>query len=134
LTIDHVPPADAFVKAAVFVPVQTDAAPPPITAGKGFTVKVPILVAVPPAVVTLTVPVVPTPITATSVVPLFEVIEETGVPPILRLAAVAPIKFVPVIVIFEPTHPLEGLMLVIVGGGGEKTHIVPFILLSELFL
>ena len=79
----------------------------------------PILVAVPPVFVTLTVPVVPAPITATIVVPLFDVIEVTAVPPIFTLAAVAPVKFVPVIVMLDPTHPLEAInKFVIVGGGG----------------
>ena len=63
------------------------------------------------------VPVVPAPMTATIVLPSFDIIEATGVPPIFTLAAVAPNKLVPVIVIFEPTHPLEGVnKFVIVGG------------------
>ena len=47
----------------------------PVIAGEGRTVKVVALVAVPPGVVTETIPVVPAPITATMVVPLFEVID-----------------------------------------------------------
>mgnify|MGYP003424825185 CR=1 FL=1 len=85
-------------------------------AGEGFIVKVAALVAVPPAVVTETVPVVPAPITATNTVPEFEVIELTAVPPIVTFAAVAPDKFVPLIVIELPTQPLEVPKLVIVGG------------------
>jgi hypothetical protein len=53
-----------------------------VVVGSGFTVKLG-PVAVPPAVVTKTVPVVPAPITATSTEPLFEVIEATAVPPIV---------------------------------------------------
>ena len=65
LVIDQVPPPVALVNAGVVAPTQTLAAPPPIAAGDGLTVNEPALVAVPPAVVTCTVPVVPPPITAT---------------------------------------------------------------------
>ena len=61
---------------------------------------------------------VPAPTTATNEVPVFEVIDETGVPPTFTLAAVVPVKFVPIIVIEVPGHPVVGEMEVIVGGGG----------------
>ena len=70
------------------------------------TVKVAELVVVPlPAIVIATVPVVPAPTTATICVPVLDTIEETGVPPIVILAAVAPVKSVPLIVIVEPVQP-----------------------------
>jgi len=79
----------------------------------GLTVNDEPLVAVPPLVVTLTVPVVPAPTTATITVAEVEVIEETGVPPIFT--AVALVKLVPLIVIELPTQPLDGVKEVIVG-------------------
>lgn len=83
--------------------------------------KVSALVAVPAPVVTETVPVVPEPITAIKTVPVFEVIELTAVPPIVTLAAVAPVRFVPFIVIELPAQPLIVLRLVIVGGAKATT-------------
>ena len=91
-------------------------------AGDALTVKVPAEVPVPPAVMTDTVPVVPEPITATMVVSLKEVIDETAVPPIRVLGAVIPVKPVPLIVIVVlPAHPEAGVKLVTVGAtGGEN--------------
>jgi hypothetical protein len=83
--------------------------------GIGLTVKVELLVAVPPPVVTDTVPVVPDPTTAVSTVPVLDAIDVTAVPPILTFAAVAPVRFVPFITKLDPTHPLEDPKLVIVG-------------------
>ena len=87
-----------------------DAAP---TVFAAVTVNDETLVAVPPAVVALTVPVVPAPTTATITLAEVEVIEETGVPPIFT--AVALVKLVPLIVIELPTQPLDGVKEVIVG-------------------
>jgi hypothetical protein len=56
----------------------------------------PVLFIVPLAVVTLTLPEVPAPTTATMLVALTTVNEVAAVPP--KLTAVAPVKFVPVIV------------------------------------
>jgi hypothetical protein len=56
----------------------------------------PVLFIVPLAVVTLTLPEVPAPNTATMLVALTTVNEVAAVPP--KLTAVAPVKFVPVIV------------------------------------
>ena len=61
-------------------------------------------------------PVVPVPITATKIVPEFDVIELTAVPPIVTPAAVTPVKLVPFIVIELPTQPLVAPKLVMVGG------------------
>ncbi len=90
------------------------------------TVKGVELVTVPPVVVTVTAPVMPFPITATNVVPLFEEIELTANPPILTFAAVAPVRFVPFIVMLLPSHPDVAPKLVIVGGGTTvKVLVVP---------
>ena len=70
---------------------------------------------VPPGVVTDTVPEVPLPNTTIICVPLFEVIELTGVPPTVTLAAVAPVKFVPLIVSDVPAQPDNEPKLLIVG-------------------
>ncbi|OAZ03530.1 hypothetical protein FLB_23190 [Flavobacterium succinicans] len=86
--------------------------------GAGFTVKTLALVAVPLALVTVTNPVVPDPTTATICVEEIEVIEATGVPPILTFAAVAPVNLVPFIVIVDPIQPFVELKLVMVGGTG----------------
>jgi len=78
------------------------------------TVKLAADVAVPEGVVTEIVPVVaPEGTVAVICVELFTVNEEATVP--LNLTVVAPVRFVPVIVTFVPTHPLVGVKLVIVG-------------------
>jgi hypothetical protein len=98
-------------------------------------VNVPELVAVPPAVVTATVPVVPTPETTTSDVPLLLVIDATEVPPILTFVAVAPVRFVPVIVMVVPGQPEEGLIPEIVGtGGGVKVYVRPEVIAAVVLV
>jgi hypothetical protein len=87
-----------------------------VAVGVVLTVKVPALVAVPPAVVTEMVPeVVPEAGVAVMLVALTTVYEAAAVP--LKLTAVAPVKFVPVIVTKGrlPEHPDVGVKLVIVG-------------------
>ena len=72
------------------------------------------LLAVPPAVVTDTIPVIAPGITMpTSVVPLFET-AIAEVPPIVN--AVGVLKLVPVIVTRVPTGPDEGVNELMVGG------------------
>ena len=66
-------------------------------------------------VVTLTLPVAPVPTTAVMLVALTTVNEVAAVPP--KLTAVAPVKFVPVIVTVCPVPAEVGLNDVIVGGG-----------------
>jgi hypothetical protein len=66
-------------------------------------------------VVTLTAPVVPAATTAVMLVALTTVNEVAAVPP--KLTAVAPVKFVPVIVTVCPVPAEIGLNDVIVGGG-----------------
>ncbi len=67
------------------------------------------------AVVTLTLPVAPAPTTAVILVALTTVNEVAAVPP--KLTAVAPVKFVPVIVTVCPVPDEIGLNDAIVGGG-----------------
>ena len=113
--IDHVPPPTEFVNAGVVLPVQTVAAPPPIAAGVGLTVKLPAEVPVPPEVVTAIVPVVaPTGTVAVICVAELTVYVIAAVP--LNVTAVAPVKFVPIIVIDAPIQPDVGVKEVIVGG------------------
>ena len=69
----------------------------------------------PPGVVTLTFPDTPDPTTAVILVAELTVNEVAATPP--KLTAVAPVKFVPVIVIDVPVPPLVGVNAVTVGGG-----------------
>jgi hypothetical protein len=82
--------------------------------GVGVTVKLPLPVAVPPAVVTDTVPVTAPGITnPTNVVPVLDTTIALA-PPIVKAVGL-PI-LVPIIVTSVPTAPLAGLNEVIVGG------------------
>lgn len=103
-------------------PWQTFSVPAIVPAAAGtelLTIKSSVLVAFPPAVVTVTFPVAVGLIVATIVVPLFDVIEVAAVPLILTSASFAPLKLVPFIVIeiVEPAQLPGGLKLVMVGGG-----------------
>src|SRR5262245_2980418 len=71
--------------------------------------------AVPPGVVTVTFPEDPSSIVAVIEVDEFTINDPAGVPP--KLTAVAPVKFVPVIVITAPGPPAVGLNVLIVGVG-----------------
>ncbi len=75
--------------------------------------KVPLLVPVPPEVVTEIGPVAPVPTVALMVVALVTVKVYAAVPP--KDTAVAPVKPVPVIVTTAPLPPLFGVKVVIVG-------------------
>ncbi len=79
------------------------------------TVKVIALVAVPPAVVTLIVPVV-APVGTVAEICVAEFTVKLAVVP-LNFTALAPLKFAPVIVTLIPTAPLVGEKLLIDGGG-----------------
>ena len=97
----------------------------PGLAGNGLTVKVAADVAVPPGVVTCTVPVVPAPTVTVTVIAVVPVIV-AAVPPIVT--AVVLNKLVPLITNDEPTHPLAAPKLVIVGGvGGVQVNVLPFV-------
>ncbi len=82
--------------------------------GAGINVY-PSMVAVPPGVVTLTVPEVPVSTTAVMLVALTTLNEVAAVPP--KLTAVAPVKLVPVMVTVVPKLADSGVMEVMVGGG-----------------
>ena len=75
----------------------------------------PVLLALPFDVVTLTLPVAPVPTTAVMLVALTTVNEVAAAPP--KLTAVAPVKFVPVMVTVCPVPAEVGLNEVIVGRG-----------------
>src|SRR5947199_5920748 len=79
------------------------------------TVKLLTLVAVPPAVVALIVPVV-APVGTVAAICVAELTVKAAVVP-LNFTAVAPVKAVPVIVTLAPTAPLVGEKLVMDGGG-----------------
>jgi hypothetical protein len=79
------------------------------------TVKLLALVAVPPEVVTLIGPVVD-PVGTVAEIAVAELTVKVALVPLNR-TAVAPVKFVPLIVTLVPTGPLVGVKLVIVGGG-----------------
>jgi hypothetical protein len=78
----------------------------------------PVKVAVPPGVVTATLPVVPLPTIAVIVVAPTTVKEEAAVPP--KLTAVAPVKLVPVIVTMLPEAANVGVKEVMVGSNMAK--------------
>src|SRR5437016_7677977 len=81
----------------------------------GFTtVNEPVLVAVPPGVVTLSGPVV-APAGTVAWIAVLEVTVKVALTP-LKATAVAPVKFVPLIVTLVPTGPLPGAKLAMVGG------------------
>jgi hypothetical protein len=84
-----------------------------VMVGAGAKVN-PVLVAVPPAVVTETVPLAPLPIVAVICVLVLETIV-TAVPP--NVTAVAPVRFVPVIVTVLPCPAMVGANDVIAGTG-----------------
>src|SRR5438552_2324842 len=78
------------------------------------TVKALVLVAAPPGVVTLSGPVV-APVGTISRIVVAEATVKGAAPVPLNVTAVAPVKFVPLIVTMVPTGPLVGVKLVIVG-------------------
>ena len=81
------------------------------------------LVAVPPDVVTRSSPVVAPVGTVACIVVAELTVKLVALTP-LNVTAVAPVKFVPVIVTVLPTGPLVGVKLVIVGGGGGGASTV----------
>src|SRR5467141_1240169 len=85
-----------------------------VIVGGLITVKLPALLAVPSAVVTRIGPVV-APVGTVAVIAVAEFTVKLALTP-LNVTAVAPVKFVPLIVTLVPTGPLVGVKLVIVGG------------------
>jgi hypothetical protein len=98
-----------------FVPTTPLVGEKLVMVGGGITVKELALVPVPPAVVTLMVPVVAPPGTVAVICVAELTVNVAAVP--LNFTAVAPVKAVPVIVTFVPTAPPVGEKLVMVGGG-----------------
>ena len=88
-------------------------APTFVTVNVTVTVKLFVLVAVPPGVVTLSGPVV-APVGTVAWIVVAEVTVKLALTP-LNVTVVAPVKFVPLIVTLVPTGPLVGVKLVIVG-------------------
>ena len=84
-----------------------------VSVGAGMTVKLLVLVAVPPGVVTRSGPVV-APVGTVAWIAVPEVTVKLALTP-LNVTVVAPVKFVPLIVTLVPTGPLVGAKLVIVG-------------------
>ena len=82
---------------------------------EGIYFKVPAEVAVPPGVVTETVPVVPLANTAVMLVAPTTLKDVAAVPP--KLTAVAPVKLVPVMVTVAPLPADVGVKEVMVGAG-----------------
>jgi hypothetical protein len=91
-----------------------------IVGGGGTTVNEALLLALPPGVVTPSVPLV-APAGTVAWIDVAEVTEKPALTP-LNVTAVAPLKFVPLIVTLAPTSPLVGEKLVIVGGGGTTVN------------
>src|SRR5207247_1462116 len=85
-----------------------------IVGALAVTVKLLLLVAVPPGVVTLSGPLV-APLGTVAAIEVEEFTVKPALVP-LKVTAVAPVKFVPLIVTLVPTAPLVGVKLVIVGG------------------
>ena len=120
------PPKLTAVAPIKFIPVIViDVVVPPLVgvndviAGAGMNVN-PAIDAVPPGVMTFTLSEAPDPTTAVMLVAELTVNDEAAIPP--KLTAVAPVKFVPVIVIDAPVPPLVGVNEVIVGGTGPPTR------------
>src|SRR5439155_13482458 len=83
--------------------------------GSFITVNTAVVVAVPPGVLTLSGPVV-APVGTVSWIVVSEVTVKGAALTPLNVTAVAPVKFVPLIVTIVPSGPLVGVKLVIVGG------------------
>jgi len=116
-----VPPKLTAVAPVKFVPVMTmDAPVPPLFGVNDVIVGAAINInpdrdAVPPGVVTLTLPDAPELTTAVIVVAFTTVKDDAAVPP--KVTAVAPVKFVPVIVIVAPSPAVVGVNDEMVGAG-----------------
>src|SRR5206468_3657867 len=85
-----------------------------VMVGGGMTVKLVLLVPVPADVVTLSGPVVAPAGTVAWITVVDVTVKVVALVP-LKLTAVTPVKFVPLMVTFAPTGPLVGAKLVMVG-------------------
>ncbi len=127
-----VPPNFTDVAPVKFVPVMTTNVPGPpvvgvklVIVGAGTTVKT-APVAVPPGFVTAMGPVVALAGTTVVIVVFVEGVKKADAEP-LNVTAVAPRKFVPVIVTVVPIPPLVGVKEVIVGGSEKLVALVAVI-------
>ena len=129
-----VPPKLTAVAPVKLVPVKVTVVPLPALVGAklmivGAETNVkPARVAVPPGVMTDTLPEVPDATTAVMLVAETTLNDVAGVPP--KLIAVAPVKFVPVMVTEVPTAPLVGVKLVMVGEAVVIVKLVPLVPVS----
>ena len=114
------PKFTAVVPVKLFPVIVIDVPIPPldgvkeVIVGRGINVK-PAIDAVPPGVVTFTLPDAPAPTTAVILVDELTTNEEATTPP--KFIVVAPVRLVPVIVIDVPALPLVGVNDVIDGAG-----------------
>src|SRR5207245_3741441 len=115
LNVTAVAPVKAVPVSVTLAPTAPLVGEKLVMVGGGMTVKELALVAVPPAVVTLMIPVV-APLGTVAVICVSEFTVKVAVVP-LKLTAVAPVKAVPLIVTLAPTPPLLGEKLLIVGAG-----------------
>jgi hypothetical protein len=124
-----VPPKLTAVAPVKLVPVMVTVRPGPAEVGVndeivGAATNVkPAKVAVPPGVVTETLPDVPAATTAVMLVELTTVNDVAAVPP--KLTAVAPVKLVPVIVTVRPGPAEVGVNEVMVGAAMVNPALVP---------
>src|SRR6266850_470423 len=96
------------------VPAGPLAGVKPVIVGGLITVKLLTLLAVPPGVVTLIVPVVAL-VDTVARIEVAELTVKVAVTP-LKATPVVPLKLVPLMVTLVPTGPLAGVKLMIVGG------------------
>src|SRR6266850_1969247 len=96
------------------VPTGPLAGVKPVIVGGLITVKLPVLVVVPPGVVTLIVPVVAL-VGTVARMDVAELTVKVALTP-LKATPVVPVKLVPLMVTLVPTGPLAGVKPVIVGG------------------
>ena len=130
-SVAAVPPMLTAVAPVRLVPLMVTEAPvppevgvKPVIVGAAIKVKLSVLVAVPPGVVTETVPVVPLPTLAVTWVAETTVTSVAAVPPMLT--AVAPVRLVPLMVTEVPVTPDAGVNELIVGAaaGTVKFKVV----------
>jgi hypothetical protein len=93
--------------------------------GSAVTVKLVLLVAVPPGVVTPIGPVV-APLGTVAAIAVADVTAKLALTP-LKVTAVAPLKFVPSIVTLAPAAPLVGEKLIIVGALGVIVKLLALV-------
>src|SRR5436309_3466976 len=116
-----------------FVPLMVTFAPTGLLVGEklvmvggGMTVKLVLLVPVPADVVTLSGPVVAPAGTVAWITVVDVTVKVVALVP-LKLTAVTPVKFVPLMVTFAPTGPLVGVKSVIVGALADTVKVLALV-------